>query len=60
MLQALGSRILPLAACSAALAFEIIFRHLGVFAQIVACAELILVLGGFAVVVLGRAVRHAY
>jgi hypothetical protein len=60
MLQALGSRILPLAACSAALAFEIIFRHLGVFAQIVACTELVLVLGGFAVVVLGRAVRHAY
>jgi hypothetical protein len=59
-LQAFGYRIFPLAACSAALAFEIVCRHLGVFAQIVACTELVLVLGAFAVVMLGRAVRHAY
>ncbi len=60
MLQALGSRIFPLVAASAALAFEIVCRHLGVLAQIVACTELVLVIGGFAVVVLGRAVRHAF
>ncbi len=60
MLQAFGSRIFPLVACSAALAFEIVSRRLGVPAQIVACTELVVVLGGFAVVVLGRAVRHAY
>ena len=59
MLQAFGTRIFPLVAGAAALAFEIVARHLGVFAQIVACAELTLVVGGFALVVLGRAVRHA-
>jgi hypothetical protein len=31
-----------------------------VTAQIVACVELLVVVGGFALVVLGRAVRHAY
>ncbi len=60
MLQALGSRIFPLVACTVALAFEIACRHFGVLAQIVACTELVLVVGGFAVVVLGRAVRHVY
>jgi hypothetical protein len=59
MLQALGSRIFPLVACTVALAIEIGFRHLGVPAQIAACTELVLVLGGFALVTLGRAVRHA-
>jgi hypothetical protein len=59
LLQAFGTRIFPLVAGSAALAFEIVARHLGVFAQIVACTELTLVVGGFALVVLGRAVRHA-
>jgi hypothetical protein len=59
-LQALGSRIFPLVACGAALAFEIVGRDLGVTAQIVACTELLLVVGVFAVVVLGRVVRHAY
>jgi hypothetical protein len=59
LLQAFGTRIFPLVAGGAALAFEIVARHLGVFAQIVACAELTLVVGGFALVVLGRAVRHA-
>jgi hypothetical protein len=58
-LQALGSRIFPLVACGVALAFEIVGRDLGVTAQIVACTELLLV-GVFAVVVLGRVVRHAY
>ena len=59
LLQAFGTRIFPLVAGSAALAFEIVARHLGVLAQIVACTELTLVVGGFALVVLGRAVRHA-
>jgi hypothetical protein len=60
MLQALGSRIFPLVACGAALCFEIVCRDLGVFAQLVACGELLIVVGGFAAIVLGRAVRHAY
>jgi hypothetical protein len=59
VLQAFGSRIFPLVAGGAALAFELVARHLGVFAQIVACTELLVVVGGFALVVLGRAVRHA-
>jgi hypothetical protein len=59
LLQAFGSRIFPLVAGAAALAFEIAARHLGVFAQTVACTELLVVVGGFALVVLGRAVRHA-
>ncbi len=59
-LQALGSRIFPLVACAAALAFEIVFRDLGVLGQIVACTWLLVVVGGFALVVLGRVVRHAY
>src|SRR5262249_46953295 len=59
LLQAFGSRIFPLVAAAAALAFEIAARHLGVFAQIVASTELLVVVGGFALVVLGRAVRHA-
>jgi hypothetical protein len=60
LLQAFGSRIFPLAVAAAALAFEIALRHLGVLMQIVVCTELLLVIGGYAVVVLGRGVRHAY
>ena len=60
MLQALGSRIFPLVACAVALAFEIVCRDFGVLAQIVACPELLVVVGGYAAIVLGRTVRHAY
>jgi hypothetical protein len=59
-LQALGSRVFPLVPCVIALAIEIVFRDLGVRAQIIACTELLVVVGGFAFVVLGKAVRHAY
>ena len=60
LLQAFGSRTFPLIACAAALALELACRGLGVSAQIVACTELLLVLAGYAGLVLGRAVRHAY
>jgi hypothetical protein len=60
LLQAFGSRTFPLVACAVALAFEVASRGLGVAAQIVACTELLLVLAGYAGLVLGRAVRHAY
>ncbi len=60
LLQAFGSRTFPLIACAAALAFEVACRGLGVAAQIVACTELLLVLAGYAGLVLGRTVRHAY
>jgi hypothetical protein len=60
LLQAFGSRTFPLVACAVALAFEVASRGLGVSAQIVACTELLLVLAGYAGLVLGRAVRHAY
>lgn len=59
LLQAFGSRIVPLASCAAALAFEISYRSLGVPAQLVACTELLIVLGGYAALVLGSAMRHA-
>jgi hypothetical protein len=60
MLQAMGLRTFPLVASAVALAFEILARDLGVLAQIVACTELFVVLGIYAAVMLGRAVRHAY
>ncbi len=59
LLQAFGSRAFPLITCAVALAFEVVFRGLGMFAQIVACTELLIVLAGHAALVLGRAVRHA-
>ena len=59
LLQAFGSRSFPLIACALALAFEVFYRGLGVFGQIVACTELLIVLAGYAALVLGRAVRHA-
>jgi hypothetical protein len=58
--QAFGLRAFTLAACSAALAFELAFRELGVLVQVVACTELLIVVGAYATVVLGKAVRHAY
>ena len=59
-LQAFGSRIFPLVACGSALAFEIVCRDFGVLAQIVAVTELLVVVGGYAAIVLARTVRHAY
>jgi hypothetical protein len=47
-------------ASAIALVFEIVARDFGVLAQIVACTELFVVLGIYAAVKLGRAVRHAY
>jgi hypothetical protein len=60
MVMAMGLRIFPLVASAIALAFEIVARDLGVLAQIVACTELFVVIGIYAAVMLGRAVRHAY
>ncbi len=59
LLQAFGSRAFPLVACALALSFEVVYRGFGVFGQIVACTELLIVLAGYAAFVLGRAVRHA-
>lgn len=59
-LQALGVRAVPVIACAAALGFELLWRDLGLPAQLVASGGLLLVLGGYAVVVLSRAVRHAF
>lgn len=59
LLQAFGSRIFPLVVCAVALAFEVAYRDLGVLGQIVTCTELLIVLAGYAALVLGRAVRHA-
>jgi hypothetical protein len=59
LLQAFGSRIFPLAACAAVLAFEVACRSLGIPVQLVACADLLVVLAGYAALVLGSAMRHA-
>jgi hypothetical protein len=59
LLQAFGSRTFPLIACALALAFEIAYRGLGASGQILACAELLVVLAGYGALVLGRAVHHA-
>ncbi len=58
LLQAFGGAAFPLIACAVALAFELVYRGLGVFGQLVACTELLIVLAGHAALVLGRAVRH--
>ena len=58
LLQAFGDRGLPLAASAAALAVELVFRGAGALSQLVACAGLLVVLGAYASVVLGRAGRH--
>jgi len=56
--QALGLRAVPLAACTAALAAEIVFRRSGVTVQLLACGGLLAVVGGYALAELGKAVRH--
>jgi hypothetical protein len=59
LLQAFGSRIFPLITCAAALAFEVLWRRLGVLGQLAACTELLVTLTAYAAHVLGKAVRHA-
>jgi hypothetical protein len=59
-LQAFGVRVFPLAACAVALALEIALHDLGQIVQVATSAGLLLVVGGYAAVVLSRAVRHAY
>jgi hypothetical protein len=58
LLQAFGSRSLPLVACAAALAFEVVWRGLGVPGQVAASAGLLGVLAGYSVLQMGSAVRH--
>jgi hypothetical protein len=59
LLQAFGSRMVPLITCAVALAFEVLWHRLGVSGQLVACTGLLLTLTGYAALVLGKAVRHA-
>ena len=59
LLQAFGSRIFPLITCAAALAVAVLCRRLGVPAQLAACTVLLVLLTGYAGLVLGKAVRHA-
>ena len=59
LLQAFGNRVVPLTACGAALAFEVGWPGLGVFGQVVAYTALLIVLAGYAVPLMGMAVRHA-
>ena len=59
-LQALGLRAVPVAACGAALGCAVALRSLGMAAEFVAYGGLLVVLGGYAVAGLGRAIRHIY
>lgn len=58
MLQTMRIRAVPLAAVAAGLAAELIFRHTGMFVQVVTPAALLVVIGCFAMMSLGSAVRH--
>jgi hypothetical protein len=59
LLQAFGSRVVPLACCAVALAAEAACRSGGVTAQLVTCTGLLIGLAGYAALVLGSATRHA-
>ncbi len=59
LLQAFGSRAVPLAGCAMALAAEVACRGTGITAQLVACTQLFIGLTGYAAMVLGSATRHA-
>jgi len=59
LLQAFGSRVVPLACCAVALAAEAACRGAGVAAQLVACTLLLIGLAGYAALVLSSATRHA-
>jgi hypothetical protein len=59
LLQAFGSRVVPLACCAVALAAEAVCRGGGVAAQLVACTQLLIGLAGYAALVLGSVTRHA-
>jgi hypothetical protein len=59
-LQALGLRGVPLAACAAALAFEIAWPELGLAAQLAAVTGLFAVLAAYAGRSLALAMRHAF
>ena len=59
LLQAFGHRSLPLTACAAALAAEELWRDVGVLSQVVASAGLLVILAGYAALLMGSTVRHA-
>lgn len=58
LLQTMGSRFVPPAACAAAFAVELACRGFGVRAQLAAMAGLLLFLCVYALAVLGKASRH--
>jgi hypothetical protein len=59
LLQAFGSRVVPVACCAVALAAEAASRSGGVTAQLVTSALLLIGLTAYAARVLGSATRHA-
>lgn len=59
LLQAFGSRVVPLACCAVALVVEAACCSAGVTAQLVTCTALLIGLAGYAALVLGSATRHA-
>ena len=60
MLQTMRVRALPLAAAAIALVVEMIFHRYGVTIELVVPIGLLVIVGGYAMTVLGAAVRHGY
>jgi hypothetical protein len=59
LLQAFGSWVVPLAGCAVALGAELALRGSGIAAQLVVGSQLLIVLTGYAALVLSSATRHA-
>jgi hypothetical protein len=60
LLQTMRVRAVPLVVAAAGLAAELALRDKGMIVQVVTPAALLIVIGGFAVMSLGAAVRHGY
>jgi hypothetical protein len=60
LLQTMRVRAVPLLVAAAGLAAELALRDKGMIVQVVTPAVLLIVIGGFAVMSLGTAVRHGY
>jgi hypothetical protein len=59
LLQTMRVRFVPLAVAAAGLVVEIVFRYHGTAVQLAVPAALLIIIGGYAMGVLGAAVRHA-
>jgi hypothetical protein len=58
LLQTMRIRAVPLAIAAAGLTAEIVLRDQGMIVQVLTPAALLVLMGGFALITLGAAVRH--